>query len=201
MSGIRNIGIRCCCLSLYKIRAWRTPPRGMLLAVLSLMLIIMSQNVIMFSLVPDYTMFGNQHYQHNVGNSTVVTRCSAKNFPVEKVNWQETEDETDNWGISYQDACVPSRISVLLLSFHYKAWIFGACYYFLVWVFLGSILCGSLYSIYHMRFSKCTQWQPGVISWKYFRTPTRSIDDQEELIDSDDEDHFHDDIPSNNPFD
>jgi len=165
MSGIRNIGIRCCCLSLYKIRAWRTPPRGMLLAVLSLMLIIMSQNVIMFSLVPDYTMFGNQHYQHNVGNSTVVTRCSAKNFPVEK------------------DACVPSRISVLLLSFHYKAWIFGACYYFLVWVFLGSILCGSLYSIYHMR------------------TPTRSIDDQEELIDSDDEDHFHDDIPSNNPFD
>ena len=86
MSGIRNIGIRCCCLVLYKIRAWRTPPRGMLLAVLVLMLIIMSQNVIMFSLVPDYTMFGNQHYQHTVGNATVTSRCSAKDFPEEKVN-------------------------------------------------------------------------------------------------------------------
>ena len=86
MSGIRNIGIRCCCLVLYKIRAWRTPPRGMLLAVLVLMLIIMSQNVIMFSLVPDYTMFGNQHYQHTVGNDTVISRCSTKDFPEEKVD-------------------------------------------------------------------------------------------------------------------
>ena len=86
MSGITNIGIRCCCLTLYKIRAWRTPPRGMLLAVLVLMLIILSQNVVMFSLVPDYTMFGNQHYQHTVDNKTVVTRCSAKEFPDQKVN-------------------------------------------------------------------------------------------------------------------
>ena len=87
MSGIRNIGIRCCCLSLYKIRAWRTPPRGMLLAVLLLMLIILSQNVIMLSLVPDYTMFGNQHYQHTVDNKTVISRCSANNFPDQKVNY------------------------------------------------------------------------------------------------------------------
>jgi hypothetical protein len=29
------------------------------------MYIIMALNVVMFSLVPDYTMFGNQHFQHN----------------------------------------------------------------------------------------------------------------------------------------
>jgi hypothetical protein len=38
----------------------------MLLAVLSLMYIIMALNIVMFSLVPDYTMFGNQHFQRNV---------------------------------------------------------------------------------------------------------------------------------------
>ena len=149
MSGIRNIGIRCCCLTLYKIRAWRTPPRGMLLAVLVLMLIILSQNVVMLSLVPDYTMFGNQHYQHTVDNKTVITRCSAKEFPEQKVNLNS--ESISDLRLSFQDSCVPSRISVLLLSFHYKAWVFGASYYFLIWVLIASILCGSLYSIYHMR--------------------------------------------------
>jgi hypothetical protein len=42
----------------------------MLLAVLSLMYIIMALNIVMFSLVPDYTMFGNQHFQHNVTGTT-----------------------------------------------------------------------------------------------------------------------------------
>ena len=60
-------------------RAWKTPPRGLLLAVMLLMATIiaqviviatkrvvdqtfLSQNVVIFSLVPDYTMFGSQHY-------------------------------------------------------------------------------------------------------------------------------------------
>ena len=114
------------------------------------MLIILSQNVVMFSLVPDYTMFGNQHYQHTVNNVTVITRCSAKEFPDQKVK-QSVSDELWDLRSSFQDSCVPSRISVLLLSFHYKAWVFGASFYFLMWVLIASILCGSLYSIYHMR--------------------------------------------------
>ena len=48
--------------------------------------------------------------------------------------------------IFFQDNCIPSRISVLLLSFHYKAWIFGAAYYWLIWLLLLSVLVGSLYS-------------------------------------------------------
>lgn len=166
MSGIRNIGIRCFCLTVYKVRAWRTPPRGLLLSILILMFIILAQNVIMLSLVPDYTMFGNQHYSTTRDNITEVVRCSAKNIPDEK------------------DTCIPSRISVLLLSYHYKAWIFGAAYYWLVWTLLVAVVAGSLYSLYHMR------------------TPTRPLGDEEELIDSDDEDVLrHDDVPSTNPFD
>lgn len=162
MSGIGNLGIRFCCLALYKIRAWKTPPRGLLMAVLSMMYIILAQNVIMFSIVPDYTMFGNQHYKQTVGNVTTIVRCSSRNFPEEK------------------DDCVPSRISVLLFSFHYKAWIFGAMYYWLTWVLLLAILGGSLYSVYNLR------------------TPQAASGEEEDLLDSDDEE---DDQPSNNPFD
>ena len=81
MSGITNVGIRCFCLSLYKIRAWRTPPRGLLLTILILMFIILAQNIVMLSLVPDYTMFGNQHYSIN----NTVLRCQAQNFLDDKV--------------------------------------------------------------------------------------------------------------------
>jgi len=162
MSGITNIGIKCFCLTVYKVRAWRTPPRGILLTILVLMFIILAQNVIMLSLVPDYTMFGNQRFIQ--GNDTF--RCSVQNFP------------------DLKDNCVPSRISVLLVSFHYKAWIFGAANYWLIWVLLISILGGSLWSVGHMR------------------TPTRSADDEADLLDSDEEDlRQHDDVPSNNPFD
>ena len=86
ISGITNIGIRCLCLLVYRVRAWRTPPRGMLLAVLLLMFIILAQNVIMLSLVPDYTMFGNQHYIQDLPDGNIsVNRCSAKNMPTMKV--------------------------------------------------------------------------------------------------------------------
>jgi len=161
MSGIGNMGIRLCCVELYKIRAWKTPPRGLLLAVLSMMYIILAQNIIMFSVVPDYSMFGNQHYQDTVGNVTTILRCSAKNFPEEK------------------DNCVPSRISVLLFSFHFKAWIFGAAYFWLTWLLLAAVVGGSLYSLYSLR------------------SPQPAIGEEEDLLDSEDDN----DEPSNNPFD
>ena len=44
----------------FNCRAWKTHPRGLLLAVLSLMYITLALNVIMFTLLPDYTMFGDQ---------------------------------------------------------------------------------------------------------------------------------------------
>lgn len=125
-AGLASLGIRCCCLQLYRIRAWKTPPRGLLCAVLALMYIIIAQNVVIFSLVPDYTMFGNQHYN----NSGTIVRCQARDLPLTK------------------DLCVPSRISALLLAFHSKTWLFGAVYYWLTWALLGSIVIGSLHRVW-----------------------------------------------------
>jgi len=163
MSGVRNIGIRVLWLSVYKIRAFKTPPRGLLLAVNSLMFIILALNVVMFSLVPDYTMFGDQKYISNSTdgtNTTSVLRCSSQHLPQQK------------------DVCILSRISLLLATFHYKAWIFGAIYYWLTWLLMATVLGGALVSIYRLR-----------------KPP--SGEDEDELLDDD----LGDVYSSNNPFD
>jgi len=134
MSGVKALGIRFFCFSIYKVRAWKTHPCGLLLCVLSLMYIIMALNVVMFSLVPEYTTFGNQHYQLvTPENETIVKRCEIQSA---------SEALTE---------CVPSRISVLLLSFHYKAWIFGAANYWLTWGLLVMVCLGAVYTVYRLR--------------------------------------------------
>ena len=112
----------------------KTHPRDLLLAVLSLMYIILALNVIMFSLIPTYTTFGNQRYrpyQNDTShNATVVESCGATSL------------------LEKDDNCVPTRISVILLAFQDKVWFFGAPYYWLIWVLLGTVAllyCCNLY--------------------------------------------------------
>jgi len=149
MSGISSVGIRFFWITIYKIRAWRTPPRGLLMSVALLMLIILAQNIILFYLLPDYTTFGSQPYQVVRNNISHVERCG------------------DNYWPSEHSECVPSRISVLLLAFHAKAWIFGATFFWLTWVFICAVIVGSVVSIFKLR--------------------TLAESDEEGLIDSDDE--------------
>ena len=103
--------------------------------------------MVIFSLVPDYTMFGNQHYNQVLllisflnqsdhqsdGTSWSIVRCQASSMPTTK------------------DLCVPSRISALLLAFHAHTWVFGAAYYWLTWALLGkaaSQTCVNLFMAY-----------------------------------------------------
>jgi len=128
-TGLTGLGIRCCCLLVWRIRAWKTSPRGLLLAILILMYIIIAQNVVLYSLVPDYTMFGNQHYNQTTDDAWQIVRCRVTNI-------METKD-----------VCVPSCFSLLLLAFHSKTWIFGFCYFWLTWGLLVSAILGCLHAI------------------------------------------------------
>jgi len=119
-SGVQALGVRCCCLALYRVRAWRTPPRGLLAAVLLVMATILAQAVLVFAMVPDYTMFGDQYYPAADGPA----RCSAATLP------------------AAGGLCVPSRISVLLLALHARTWVFGALYYALCWALLAVVAAG-----------------------------------------------------------
>ena len=129
ITGIQTIGIRFLWISVYKIRSQKTKPQAIVLMCLNLMFILLAINVIMFFVVPDYTTYGDQYF---VNNSTKK---------IEKCNDIE-KDESH---------CDMSRISVLLLEFHYKVWIFGAAYYYLTWLFLIVIAVGAVYKLYEMR--------------------------------------------------
>ena len=131
MAGVKNVGIRFLWLSVYKIRAQKTKPQALVLMCLNLIFLLLAINVIMFSVVPDYTTYGNQNFINN------------ETHQVEKCNDIE----------QMENQCDMSRISVLLLAFHYKAWIFGAAYFYLTILFLIVIVVGAVYKIYRMKTS------------------------------------------------
>ena len=129
MSGVKAVGIRFLWLPLYKIRPYATKPQALSLMALTLILILLALNVVLFNLVPDYTTYGAQSFIHHTGeNKTEVLHCDDKHAPVHQ--------------------CVMTRVAVLLLAFHTKVWIFGAAYYWLMWMLLLVIFGGSLVSMY-----------------------------------------------------
>jgi len=133
MSGLRQIGIRFLWLSVYKVRSGRTKPQAIVLMCFNLTFILLALNVVMFSVVPDYTTYGSQRFTSGGDNGTaaLVHECDHLEAP-------ETE-------------CVMTRIAVLLLSFNYKIWFFGAAYYWLVWAFLASVVAGSVVAMYKVK--------------------------------------------------
>ena len=107
---------------------------------LNLIFMMVALSVIMFAIVPDYTTYGSQHFVANVTvddkTQQVVKRCS------------DLEPNAD---------CNMSRMAVLLLAFHAKAWIFGAAYFYLVWVFLAMVVVSSLIYVFRFRRSRVVQ--------------------------------------------
>lgn len=49
------------------------------------------------------------------------------------------------------DDCTITRMTLLLTSFFYRMWFFGAAYYWGTWVFLGFILIGFIISVIKKR--------------------------------------------------
>lgn len=118
ISGLQQIGIRFMWLPLYKIGAHATKPQALALMSFNLLLMLVSSNVIFFSIAPDYSTYGSQRYvQFDVEtNNTIIEHCDDAHAP--------------------QDECTATMIAHFLMTFHTKAWIFGAVYYWLIWIFL-----------------------------------------------------------------
>ncbi len=84
MSGIRSLGVRFCCLKMYKvsplpwyffilffckptkrcfqIRPQRTVPQGILFTCMLLMFSMLALNILLITLMPTYISYGNQRY-------------------------------------------------------------------------------------------------------------------------------------------
>ncbi|XP_012501968.1 PREDICTED: probable lysosomal cobalamin transporter [Propithecus coquereli] len=87
LQTIRNIGIWFFWIRLYKIRRGRTRPQALLFLCMILLLIVLHTSYMIYSLAPQYVMYGSQNYliESNItsddhkGNSTlsVPKRCDA----------------------------------------------------------------------------------------------------------------------------
>ncbi|XP_068597481.1 lysosomal cobalamin transport escort protein LMBD1 [Brachionichthys hirsutus] len=132
MAGIRNMGIWFFWIRLYKIRPKRTRPQALLFLCMILLLIVLHTSYMIYSLAPQYVMYGSQKYLEQTpmpsvgpasGNSTLsTTRICDANAP--------------------EDQCTVTRTYLFL----HKFWFFSTIYYFGNWAFLGTFLIGLLVS-------------------------------------------------------
>lgn len=150
MSGIRAIGIRCFCIKLYKIRPRKTMPQALLFLILMVMLTMLFLNVMLFTLAPQYVMYGSQRYVPSNAHTTDVTptnHTSTNATAVPTASPEPRACDTD----AGEDACIMTRAAVFLNRFFYKVWFFGACYYWGTWVFLVMYVIGLGVSIAKKR--------------------------------------------------
>jgi len=101
-------------------------PHGLVLLVLSLVYVLLALNVLLLSIAPHYTMYGDQRYARHTPQPDGTVKDEV--FPCST--------------LAPAGQCVLSRMSLLLLRFSYKAWIFGAVFYWGTWLFLLSVLAG-----------------------------------------------------------
>ena len=103
LSGITQLGVRCLCVNLFKVRPHKTSPQGLLLLSFLLMASLLSLQQSLFALAPEYVSYGSlSHSKCTVaaepGNST-----STSGLFVQFVNTDET-------------VCNPTVFSVLTRS-------------------------------------------------------------------------------------
>lgn len=60
--GILRVGIRLLWIKLYDINPHSTMPQALLLCAVTLMLSLLTANINLFTLMPQYSIFGSQHY-------------------------------------------------------------------------------------------------------------------------------------------
>ena len=125
-------------MPVYKFRPSNTKPQALLLMCFCMMFMVLALNVVMFSVVPDYTTYGSQSYLANSTSGEVVTkRC----------------DDVERRIVE----CNMSRISYLLLAYHSRVIFFGDAYFFLIWLFILFVVLGTAYTLYRSRSSGSTE--------------------------------------------
>uniref|UniRef100_A0AAX7SX23 Lysosomal cobalamin transport escort protein LMBD1 n=1 Tax=Astatotilapia calliptera TaxID=8154 RepID=A0AAX7SX23_ASTCA len=128
MAGIRNMGIWFFWIRLYKIRPKKTRPQALLFLCMILLLIVLHTSYMIYSLAPQYVMYGSQKYLMpspgpTSGNTTINTSriCDAD---------------------APEDQCTVTRSYLFL----HKFWFFSTIYYFGNWAFIGAFLIGLVVS-------------------------------------------------------
>ncbi|KAJ8412819.1 hypothetical protein AAFF_G00117710 [Aldrovandia affinis] len=132
MAGIRNMGIWFFWIRLYKIRPRRTRPQALLFLCMTLLLIVLHTSYMIYSLAPQYVMYGSQKY-----------------LLQSKVSWASGGQGNHTMGnVRICDADAPEDQCTVTRSylFLHRFWFFSTIYYFGNWAFIGVFLIGLVVS-------------------------------------------------------
>ncbi|KAJ7421915.1 putative lysosomal cobalamin transporter [Pitangus sulphuratus] len=130
MAGIRNMGIWFFWIRLYKIRRGKTRPQALLFLCMILLLIVLHTSYMIYSLAPQYVMYGSQKYLVQ-SNQTIDGQPRNVTFVSKDCDADAPEDQ-----------CTVTRTYLFL----HKFWFFSAAYYFGNWAFIAVFLIGLIVS-------------------------------------------------------
>jgi len=126
LSGIANIGLRFLWVHLYDVRPGGTPPQGMLLTTMVLMLSLLALNMEVTTLAPQYASFGSQVYR----NGTTIEPCSLFSPP---------------------GNCTLTQIATIIDRINIRTSFFGIIFYYITWLFVAAFLIGSIVACVRSR--------------------------------------------------
>ncbi|KFO85808.1 putative lysosomal cobalamin transporter, partial [Buceros rhinoceros silvestris] len=133
MAGIRNMGIWFFWIRLYKIRRGKTRPQALLFLCMILLLIVLHTSYMIYSLAPQYVMYGSQKY--------LVQACI--NWLIfSKLRYSSKKLLKIILFAFLLDQCIVTRTYLFL----HKFWFFSAAYYFGNWAFIAVFLIGLVVS-------------------------------------------------------
>ncbi|XP_067150228.1 lysosomal cobalamin transport escort protein LMBD1 isoform X3 [Apteryx mantelli] len=116
---------------LYKIRRGKTRPQALLFLCMILLLIVLHTSYMIYSLAPQYVMYGSQKYLVQQSNQTVDGQ-------LRNVTLVSKDCDAD----APEDQCIVTRTYLFL----HKFWFFSAVYYFGNWAFITIFLIGLIVS-------------------------------------------------------
>ncbi|XP_069742242.1 lysosomal cobalamin transport escort protein LMBD1 isoform X2 [Narcine bancroftii] len=133
MAGIRNMGIWFFWIRLYKIRPGRTRPQALLFLCMILLLMVLHTSYMIYSLAPQYVMYGSQKYKEQMNQTLSNSR---------------QEDSNTTWVTKMCDAKAPEDQCTVTRTylFLHKFWFFNVIYYFGNWAFIAVFLIGLIVS-------------------------------------------------------
>uniref|UniRef100_A0A9J8CLW8 Lysosomal cobalamin transport escort protein LMBD1 n=2 Tax=Cyprinus carpio TaxID=7962 RepID=A0A9J8CLW8_CYPCA len=132
MAGIRNMGIWFFWIRLYKIRPQRTRPQALLFLCMILLLIVLHTSYMIYSLAPQYVMYGSQKYLLQTPLPTADPSQGNHTAAITKICDADAPE----------DQCTVTRSYLFL----HKFWFFSTIYYFGNWAFLVVFLIGLVVS-------------------------------------------------------
>jgi len=130
LSGIVKIGIRFLWVHMYTIKKKGTAPQGLLFTAIILMFSILSLNMEVTTLAPQYANFGTQMFYNETANE--LQRCSLDAPP---------------------GNCTMTQIGTIINRIQARMSFFGIIFYFASWIFIGCFLIGSVIAMIRSKSS------------------------------------------------